>query len=100
MKNLFFLSAISLFINSSAIIQTNSTNTLTTKEIILKEIWNITFSPERMNSLNSMKGDYYAILNYNRELGAVTLDKYSYKTLKKVETIVNSANLKGLENLQ
>ena len=98
MKNLFFLGAISLFINSSAIAQINSTNTLTTKEITLEEIWNGTFSPERMNSLNSMNDDFYTVLNYDRKLGSISLDKYSYKNLEKVETIVNSVNLKGLES--
>ena len=69
-----------------------------TKEITLEAIWDGTFSPERMNALNSMNGDFYSLLNYNEETKETTVDKYSYKTLEKTETVVNSKNLKDLEN--
>lgn len=42
-----------------------------------------------------MNGDFYALLNVDTT-GNTTVDKYSYKTLEKVETIVNSANLKEI----
>jgi len=74
-----------------------SNNTSTgTKEITLKEIWDGTFSTERMNALNSMNGDFYSLLNRDEE-GNTTVDKYSYSTLEKVETIVSSADLKDLD---
>ncbi|MGB0778382.1 MAG: S9 family peptidase [Flavobacteriaceae bacterium] len=61
------------------------------KEISLEDIWQGTFRASYMNSLNSMNGDYYSLLNYSKD--AVTVDQYSYKTLEKVATVVNSADL-------
>jgi dipeptidyl-peptidase-4 len=98
MKHIPIFVAIILFINCKIIAQTNSQYTSQTKEITLEEIWNGTFYAERMNSLNSMNGDFYAVLNYDRKTRTVSLDKYSYKTLEKVETIVNSGDLDGLNS--
>ena len=67
------------------------------KEITLEEIWDGTFSPEKMNALNSMNGDFYSLLNTDKN-GVTTVDKYSYATLEKVETIVSSADLGDLES--
>ena len=63
------------------------------KDIALEEIWNGSFSTERMNSLNSMNGNFYSLLNFDRNTRSTTVDKYSYATLEKVETIVNSKDL-------
>ena len=98
MKHIPIFVAIILFINCKIIAQTNSQYTSQTKEITIEEIWNATFYAERMNSLNSMNGDFYAVLNYDRKTRTVSLDKYSYKTLEKVETIVNSGDLEGLNS--
>jgi len=70
------------------------------KEISLDDIWtNGTFRTERLNSFQSLKkGDYYTILNYNRDNGSTTLDKYSYVTLEKIETIVDSKDLNEIES--
>ncbi|MFT6700148.1 MAG: dipeptidyl-peptidase-4 [Porticoccaceae bacterium] len=97
MKKGFLLITILILVSYKAFAQTNSKQRVTKKEITLEKIWNGTFSPERMNSLNSMNGDFYSLLNYDRETKSVTVDKYSYKTLEKVETIVNSKNLKDLD---
>ncbi len=67
------------------------------KEITLEEIWNGTFRAKRMNALNSMKGDFYSLLNFDRATRATTVDKYSYKTLEKVATIVSSSEIEGLQ---
>jgi dipeptidyl-peptidase-4 len=67
------------------------------KEIALEEIWDGTFRANRMNSLNSMNGDYYTLQNFNKHSQSTTVDKYSYATLEKVETIVDSKDLKGLK---
>jgi len=67
------------------------------KEITLAEIWDGTFRTERMNSLNSMNGDFYTLLNFNRETRSSSVDKYSYATLEKVETIINSTDLVALK---
>ena len=67
------------------------------KDIALEEIWNGTFRTERMNSLNSMNGDFYTLQNFNRQTQSTTVDKYSYATLEKVETIVDSKDLADLK---
>jgi dipeptidyl-peptidase-4 len=51
------------------------------KDISLEEIWNGSFSTERMNSLNSMNGDFYSLLNFDKNTKITTVDKYSYATL-------------------
>lgn len=98
MKQLFILAAVFLFFSCNNS-QPSVTNIPTgSKEITLEEIWNGTFSTERMNALNSMNGDFYSLLNKDRESKSTTVDKYSYKTLEKVATIVDSKDLKGLES--
>ncbi|WP_299525955.1 S9 family peptidase, partial [uncultured Lutibacter sp.] len=67
------------------------------KDIAIEEIWDGTFRTERMNSLNSMNGDFYTLQNFNRESQSTTVDKYSYATLEKVETIVDSRDLIDLK---
>lgn len=66
------------------------------KELSLEEIWNWKFYPEQMNSLNSMNGDFYSLLNIDRQTRTSSVDKYSYKTLEKIKTIVDGKNLKDL----
>jgi dipeptidyl-peptidase-4 len=70
------------------------------KDISLDKIWNGTFRTERMNSLNSMNGDFYSLLNFDRNTKRTTVDKYSYATLEKVETIVNSKDLDEITNFE
>lgn len=69
------------------------------KQITLEEIWGGTFSTDRMNALNSMNGDFYSLLNYNSETKSSTVDQYSYQTLKKVATIVDSKDIKELDRI-
>ena len=98
MRKLFILATILLLIScKETTIATTSNYTTGTKEITLEEIWDGTFSPEKMNALNSMNGDFYSLLNTDKETKSTTVDKYSYKTLEKVETIVNSKDLKGID---
>jgi dipeptidyl-peptidase-4 len=80
-----------------------SITTAQQKDITLDEIWNGTFRTERMNALNSMNGDFYTLLNFNRASQSTSVDKYSYATLEKLETIVDSqylADLKSFENYE
>ncbi|UAM98707.1 S9 family peptidase [Polaribacter litorisediminis] len=99
MKNKIILATIFLFtIGQEITAQTLNNTTSKTKEITLEKIWNGTFSPERMNALNSMNGDFYSLLNRDQKTGATTVDKYSYATLEKVATIVNSENLQDLNS--
>ncbi len=67
------------------------------KDITINEIWNGTFRSQHMNSLNSMNGDFYTLLNFNKKTQSTTVDKFSYSTLEKVETIVDSKDLDGLK---
>ncbi|MEN8186803.1 MAG: S9 family peptidase [Bacteroidota bacterium] len=66
------------------------------KEITLDDIWNKgTFRTKGLESFHSMKkGDFYTILNYSKT--GVSLDKYSYETLQKTETILSGNDLTGM----
>ncbi|MBJ7880782.1 S9 family peptidase [Gelidibacter salicanalis] len=65
------------------------------KEITLDAIWNGTFRTQGMQSLHSMNnGKQYSVLN--NEKGSTAIDVYDYKTLSKVETLVNSSNLEAI----
>ena len=62
------------------------------KQITLEEIWGGKFRTEGMDVLRSMKnGKQYTVLNFTRDPRASTIDKYDYRTLKKVETLVSSS---------
>ncbi len=68
------------------------------KKISLEEIWSGQFRTEYLDALQSMKnGKQYTILNFNRATRASTVDRYDYETLKKVNTIVSSADLEGVD---
>ncbi len=71
-------------------------------DITLEDIWsNNTFKTERLNSFHSMNiGDYYTILNTDEESKNTSLDKYDYKTLEKVASIVDSKNLEGIAHFE
>ena len=67
------------------------------KEITLEDIWaNNTFQAASLEAFHSMKnGDYYTILNHNSY--GTYMDKYDYKTLEKVETLVLGKDLEGIK---
>ncbi len=68
------------------------------KEITLEEIWNGTFSAERMDALHSMKnGKQYSVLNFDRASRTASVDVFDYKTLSKVKTLVNSKDLEEVQ---
>lgn len=95
MKKLFIIATVLLFVGCEKKTNTTSQYTSGNKEITLEEIWGGEFSTERMNSLNSMKGDFYTLLNRDSD-GVSKVEKYSYKTLEKVETIVDGNDNKRL----
>ena len=100
MKKLFILATILLFISCEK--KTTSTTSQVntgTKEITLEEIWGNAFGTDRMNALNSMKGDYYTLLNRD-DKGRSVIDKYSYKTLEKVESVVSPSDVRKLTDFQ
>lgn len=99
MRKLFLLITVIFTIFSHIDIQAQTIGNNDLKKIKLEEIWNGTFSPNRMNALNSMNGDFYSLLNRDNQ-GNTTVDKYSYATLEKVETIVNSKDLSEIRYFQ
>ncbi|WP_439132014.1 S9 family peptidase [Polaribacter sp.] len=99
MRKLFLLTTTILIINCKPTPKKTANITTGTKEITLEEIWDGTFSPQRMNALNSMNGDFYSLLNTDDD-GNTTVDKYSYATLEKIETIVNSKDLNQIDAFQ
>lgn len=67
------------------------------QKFTLEKIWSGAFSTKGMNALHSMNnGKQYTVLDFDRQNGSTTIDKYDYKTLQKMETIVSSADLSGL----
>ena len=68
-----------------------------TKDISLEDIWNDSFTTERLDVLHSMKnGQQYSVLNLDSDSHFTTIDVYDYKTLSKVKTLVNSADLDAI----
>lgn len=68
------------------------------KVITLEEIWNGSFRTERLDALHSMNnGQQYTVLNFDRKTRSTSVDVYDYKTLQKVETLVSSVNLEGVD---
>lgn len=100
MRKLCIVAVILLFIGCKNNSSTSANFTTGTKEITLEEIWGGAFSTERMNALNSMNGDFYSLLNTNPETQTSTVDKYSYKTLEKVATVVDGKSLPGLKRFR
>ena len=98
MKNLLLLTPLLFFLSCKQNTETSNNSLTGNKQITLEEIWDGSFSAQRMNSLNAMNGDFYAILNYDEETKIKTVDKYSYQTLKKVATVVSSTDLKNIDN--
>ena len=91
MKNFFFL-----------LLVITATLTAQKKEITLEDIWTYgTFKTEGLNSFQSMQnGDYYTILNFNGETKTTSLDKYDYRTLDKVKTLLDSKNINEISHFK
>ncbi|RTE54964.1 S9 family peptidase [Arenibacter aquaticus] len=67
------------------------------KQISIEEIYNGTFRTQGLEKLRSMKnGQYYTILNLDRAARTSSIEKYEYKTLEKVETILSSSNFNDI----
>ncbi|EAR00523.1 S9 family peptidase [Maribacter sp. HTCC2170] len=63
------------------------------KKITVEEIYQGTFRTSGLEVLRSMKnGKQYTVLSRNQADKSTSIDKYDYKTLEKVETILSSAN--------
>lgn len=83
-----------LFCCLSAYLSSAQNNSIT-----LEDIWsNGTFRSQRLDALHSMNnGKQYSVLNFDRRNGVTTIDVYDYKTLEKVNTLVNSSTINGLK---
>jgi dipeptidyl-peptidase-4 len=68
------------------------------KQISLEDIWGGSFRTEGMQALHSMEnGKPYSVLNFDRQNRTATIDIYDYKTLKKVKTLVSSADIAEIQ---
>ncbi|MDP2526290.1 S9 family peptidase [Maribacter dokdonensis] len=64
------------------------------KKISVSEIYQGAFRTEGLEALRSMNnGTQYTVLHTNRFSQSTTVDKYDYKTLEKVGTVVSSEDL-------
>lgn len=68
------------------------------KEITLEEIWDGTFSQERLEALQSLNsGTEYVVLNLDTDEETSSIDVYSYRTGEKTGTIVRSSDLPEIQ---
>ena len=89
------------FIFSFLLLGLASALTAQNQKITLEEIWGGAFRTEGMDALHSMKnGQQYSVLNFDRNSRTTSIDKYDYKTLEKVETILSSGELDGIQYFQ
>lgn len=70
-----------------------------TQEITVEDIYKGAFHVEGLDALRSLKnGKEYTVLNVDRTDKSAQIDKFSYQTLEKIETIVSSKSLKGISS--
>ncbi len=68
-----------------------------TKTITVEDIYQGAFHTEGLEELRSLKGGKeYTVLNVNKTSKATQIDKYTYETLEKIETLVSSESLDGV----
>ncbi|MCB0455278.1 MAG: S9 family peptidase [Aequorivita sp.] len=92
MKKILSLSFLLLFFTAF------SNLTAQQKNITLEEIWSGAFRTQGLDVLRSLNnGKEYAVLNYDRQNKASTIDVYDYKSGEKVRTLLNSKDLKGID---
>lgn len=70
-----------------------------TKQITLEEIYGGAFSTAGLEALRSMNnGTQYTVLNTDKASRSSSIDKYDYRTLEKVETMVSSSDIPAMNN--
>lgn len=80
------------------LIITISTLSAQEKSISLDDINEGVFRAEYMSALRSMNnGKEYSVYNYDRKSKTSTIDVYDYKTGDKVRTLLNSADIEGID---
>ncbi len=71
------------------------------KQITLEEIWDGTFSQERLEALESLNnGVEYIVLNQDRKNATSSIDVYDYKSGEMKGSLLNSANLEEISKFQ
>jgi dipeptidyl-peptidase-4 len=69
------------------------------QKITVEEIYRGAFRAKGMDELKSMKNtNQYTVLNTDRASRSMQIDLYDFATLKKTETIVDTKNIKELDN--
>jgi len=97
MKNITFIVLLLVLLGCKTQQKTVAQQKETLKNITLEDIWQTgTFRTQRMDALHAMQGDFYSVLEFNATTKSTSVDKYSYKTLKKVATLVDSKDLKEI----
>ena len=67
------------------------------KQVTLEEIWGGEFRGEYMDALHSMDdGEHYSVLDFDRKTRSTSVNKYSYKTLEKTASLVDSKNINDI----
>jgi len=67
------------------------------KQVTLEEIWGGQFRGDYMDALHSMKdGEHYSVLDFDRKTRSTSVNKYSYKTLEKTASLVNSKDINDI----
>jgi len=67
------------------------------KQVTLEEIWGGEFRGEYMDALHSMNdGEHYSVLDFDRKTRSTSVNKYSYKTLEKTASLVDSKNINDI----
>jgi len=67
------------------------------KQVTLEEIWGGEFRGEYMDALHSMNdGEHYSVLDFDKNTRSTSVNKYSYKTLKKTASLVDSKNINDI----
>lgn len=75
-----------------------TTITAQEKQITLEEIWGGEFRTEGLDALRSLdNGKEYAVLNYDKQVKASSVDVYDYESGQKVRSLVNSNDLAGID---
>lgn len=67
--------------------------TAQTQQITLEKIWSGEFRQSYLGSYSPMNGDFYSLLSSDEQTGSTAIDVYSYNTLEKIKTIVDSNDL-------
>ena len=84
------------FLHRYIFIDINSVNAQE-KQVTLEEIWGGEFRGEYMDALHSMKdGEHYSVLDFDRKTRSTSVNKYSYKTLEKTASLVDSKDINDI----